>query len=264
MSENPFHGTEAYYAAYRPDYGDRPLAHVVDRFALDGDSRALDLGCGAGQIAVPLAARVGTVVGMDPNAAMLDGARERAAAAGRENVEWVEGGDADLRGPLGDDLRLLDLTTVGRAFHWMDRGPTLDRLRELTAPGGGVALLGDTEWLTRGERAWQDTVYDTVTDYLDDVPERTGPRTEPYETPYDELLADHGFVEVTEATFERTREWTVEEVVGYAFSLSFCSPATFGVERAAFEADLRERLRARGGPFEDDDEVRVVSGRAPV
>ncbi|WP_436909885.1 class I SAM-dependent methyltransferase [Halosimplex marinum] len=257
---DPFRSAEPYYARYRPRYGDRPIDHLVDRFALDESSRALDLGCGAGQIAVPLAARVGRVVGMDPSEAMLDGAREQSRQAGVENVEWVQGSDADLRGALGDDLETFDVTTVGRAFHWMDRGPTLDGIRELTRPGGGVAIFDDTEWLTSGERAWQDEVYGLADEYLDDLPERTGPRTEPYENPYDEMLADRGFADVEVATFERTREWSVDEVVGYVFSLSCCSPATFGDEKADFEAELRERLDALGGPFGQDDEVTVISG----
>jgi SAM-dependent methyltransferase len=260
-TDDPFASAESHYADHRPRYGDRPLAHLVDRFDFDESSRVLDLGCGAGQIAVPLAARVGEVVGVDPNGTMLDGAREQANRAGVDNVEWIRGSDADLRGSLGDGLGPFDATTIGRAFHWMDRGPTLDRLRERTRPGGGVAILGDTEWLTSGERAWQDEVYAVAASHLDDPPERTGPRTEPYETPYDELLADHGFVDVETATFERTREWSVDGVVGYVFSLSFCSPATFGDEKAAFEADLRDRLDEVGGPFEQDDEVRVISGR---
>jgi len=261
--DNPFTSAESHYAEYRPRYGDRPLDSLVGRFDLDESSRALDLGCGTGQIAVPLAARVGEVVGVDPNEAMLDGAREQARHAGVDTVEWVQGSDADIRGSLGDDLGPFDVTTIGRAFHWMDRGATLDRIRELTDPGGGVAIVGDTEWLTGGERAWQDEVYDCVASYLDDLPERTGPRTEAYENPYDEVLADHGFADVETATFERPREWTADEVVGYVFSLSFCSPAAFGERRADFESALRGRLDALGGPFEQDDEVRVITGRKP-
>jgi SAM-dependent methyltransferase len=262
-TDDPFASAESHYAEHRPRYGDRPLDHLVGRFDLDSASRALDLGCGAGQIAVPLGTRVGDVVGMDPNEAMFDGARAAARREGVENVEWTRGSDTDLRGPLGDDLASFDLTTIGRAFHWMDRGPTLDRVHELTNPRGGVAVFGDTEWLTNGQRAWQDEVYDCAATYLADLPDRTGPRTEPYENPYDEQLADRGFVDVETATFERTRVWSVDGVVGYVFSLSFCSPATFGGQKEAFEADLRERLDEFGDSFEQDDEVRVIAGRKP-
>ncbi|MFC7194707.1 class I SAM-dependent methyltransferase [Halosimplex aquaticum] len=136
-SEDPFASAESYYAEYRPRYGDRPIDYLADRFDFDESARALDLGCGAGQIAVPLAATVGTVVGMDPNERMIDEAREQARAAGRENVEWVVGSDADLRGEVGERLGPFRVTTMGRSFHWMDREPTLDRIRELTEPAAG-------------------------------------------------------------------------------------------------------------------------------
>ncbi|MFC7138933.1 class I SAM-dependent methyltransferase [Halosimplex aquaticum] len=264
-SEDPFASAESYYAEYRPRYGDRPIDYLADRFDFDESARALDLGCGAGQIAVPLAATVGTVVGMDPNERMIDEAREQARAAGRENVEWVVGSDADLRGEVGERLGPFRVTTMGRSFHWMDREPTLDRIRELTEPGGGVAVFDDTEWLTSGSQPWQDEVYALAADYRDDLPERTGPRTEPYENPYDELIAEREFEDVEVATFEETREWTVDGIVGYVFSLSFCSPTTFGDQSDDFEADLRERLgELGGGPFRQDDEVRVISGRKPA
>ena len=54
--ERTFESAESYYAEYRPRFDDRPITHLVDRFDLD-ESRALDLGCGAGQIAIPLATR---------------------------------------------------------------------------------------------------------------------------------------------------------------------------------------------------------------
>ena len=84
-----FDSTGAYYAEYRPGYGDRAMQYLVDRFGLDDSSRVLDLGCGAGQIAVPLSAHVGRVMGVDPNETMLEYAHERAADEERENVEWV-------------------------------------------------------------------------------------------------------------------------------------------------------------------------------
>lgn len=201
---------------------------------------------------------------MDPNEAMIEQARRRARTEEVENVEWVVGSDADLRAGAAEEVAPFALATVGRAFHWTERGPTLDRLRELAEPGGGVAIFGDTEWLTKGERTWQDEVYAVVDEYLDDLPDRTGPRTEPYENPYDEMLADRGFVDVERVGFERTREWTVDGVVGYVFSLSFCSPATFGDEQETFEADLRDRLESLGAPFPQVDEVEVISGRKPV
>ena len=126
---DPFASTEAYYADYRPGYGERTFEFLEDRFDLDGDSRVLDLGCGAGQVTVPLAARAGRVFGMDPNRAMLAEAVARAERARRE-IEWVVGSDAELAGIEGP----FDLVTMGRSFHWMNQERTLERVHEITIP----------------------------------------------------------------------------------------------------------------------------------
>lgn len=262
---NPFEGAEEYYASYRPGYGDGAIDHLADRFDLD-DATALDLGCGAGQVAVPLAARAGTVVGMDPNETMLRLARERAESAGRANVAWVAGSDADLRGTVGEDLQAAHgpfrLVTMGRSFHWMAQRRTLDRLHGVLEPGGGVAILNDTGWFTRGGKSWQAAVYDLAAEYLDDLPERVGPGEVEYDDPWDEMLAERGFSDVETTFFEFEREWDVESVVGYVFSLSSCTPRTFGAEKEAFEADLRALLdELGGGPFVQEATVEVLSGR---
>jgi SAM-dependent methyltransferase len=253
-----FASTENYYAAHRPGYGDEAIEYLAEQYELGQSSRALDLGCGAGQIAVPLAEHAGEVVGMDPNEAMLDHARDRAADAGRENIDWRVGSDADLPA-VAPDLAPLDLTTMGRSFHWMNQARTLDALREYTAPGGGVALLNDPEWLRRGTADWQAAVYEMVCEFLADPPERTGPVS--HDDPWDEKLAAHGFREVETREFDLRRDWTVEGALGYVFSLSYCSPETFGDEQAAFADRVRERLAAFEEPLVQAATVSVIAGR---
>jgi SAM-dependent methyltransferase len=233
-----FASTESYYAEYRPGYGEALFDDLAERFALDGDARVLDLGCGAGQSTLPLAARAGEVLAMDPNERMLAHARRRATEAGVGNVEWVVGSDAEFDPSMGP----FRLTTMGRSFHWMDQERTLERLSRATEPGGGVALVTDREWLTKGTADWQVAVYEVATRYLDDLPERVEPETVTYDDPWDEKLRTFGFGDVETLTFAVDREWAVDAVVGYVFSLSFCSPARFGDDAAAFEADLRGRL----------------------
>jgi SAM-dependent methyltransferase len=250
-----FSSTERFYAEHRPDYGDAALEYAVERFAVDDGARVLDLGCGAGQLALPLAAHAGEVVGMDPTPEMLAVARDRSEAAGIDDVEWVEGADADLH----DELGPFRLTTIGRAFHWMDRDRTLDRLRTITEAEGGVALFGDREALHRGRGEWWAVAHETASEYLEDLPARETGEVE-YDETYAEVLDRNGYRDVEERAFGVEREWTVGGVVGYVFSLSFASPATFD-DPGAFETRLRERLRALDPPFVEEVTVDVVSGR---
>ncbi|WP_406110583.1 class I SAM-dependent methyltransferase [Streptomyces sp. NBC_01003] len=68
-----------YYAKYRPGYPPQVLDALQSAFGLDTDDVVLDLGCGTGQLTVPLASRVRSVIGMDPEPDMLRLAKESAA-----------------------------------------------------------------------------------------------------------------------------------------------------------------------------------------
>nr|MDT0665574.1 SAM-dependent methyltransferase [Micromonospora sp. DSM 115978] len=63
-SRELFAETAWYYARFRPGYPQAFVDDVVRRFRLDGTGRVLDLGCGTGQMAFPLARHVGEVVGV--------------------------------------------------------------------------------------------------------------------------------------------------------------------------------------------------------
>lgn len=57
--------------------------------ALQPDGEVLDIGCGPGNLALPLARRVRKVVALDPSKEMLAILQERAAAEGITNIETV-------------------------------------------------------------------------------------------------------------------------------------------------------------------------------
>jgi hypothetical protein len=59
-----FTGTAWYYARYRPGYPEAFFADLVARFHLDGTGRLLDMGCGTGQLTIPLAQHVAAAIGM--------------------------------------------------------------------------------------------------------------------------------------------------------------------------------------------------------
>ncbi|MEU0427450.1 class I SAM-dependent methyltransferase [Streptomyces canus] len=56
----------------------------------------LVVGCGTGQVALPFASRVRSVVGVDPEPDMLRLARDAADAQGIQNAPWVLGADTDV------------------------------------------------------------------------------------------------------------------------------------------------------------------------
>ena len=145
---NRFTSAIPHYAAGRPAYSERLIARLARETGLDERARVLDLGCGPGSLTLPLSRFAGTTIGIDPDAAMIAAGREASQAAGLA-IDWRVGSSFDLAA----DLAPLDLVTIGRAFHWMDREATLARLDELVRPGGAVALV-NTELHPVGTGTW--------------------------------------------------------------------------------------------------------------
>jgi SAM-dependent methyltransferase len=79
-------------ALFRAD-PERTNDPILDRLlALAGPAETwLDIGCGAGRYALPIARRVREVVALDPSAAMLAALHEQQAAFGVANIRAVEG-----------------------------------------------------------------------------------------------------------------------------------------------------------------------------
>jgi len=101
--------------------------------------RILDVGSGVGDVAL-LAARMvgptGSVLGVDLDGSALRTARDRAAAAGLDNLTFVEGDVRSLRTPAGFDA------AVGRLvlLYLGEPAEALRAIVECVRPGGIVAF----------------------------------------------------------------------------------------------------------------------------
>jgi len=123
----------------------REYAAPVSRWLVDAidpqpGQRVLELAAGAGETGLLAAARVapgGVVLCSDNSRAMLDAARERAAALGVENVEFAE---LQLE---WIDLPVASVDAVICRWGYMlvsDPAAALRETRRVVRPGGGLAL----------------------------------------------------------------------------------------------------------------------------
>lgn len=253
-----FATTAEYYADYRPGYSARVFEYLDGRFAFTDSDRVLDLGCGTGEIGIPLAGKVGEVLAMDPNPDMLRQVERKASERARGTITTQEGSDTDLPAIEGP----FKMVGMGRSFHWMNQEQTLEEVWRMLQPGGGIALIGNSEWVRRGTQAWQDGLYHIILEYVDDVPERTGPVE--YNDPWDDKIDNFGFEGIESLEVRVTRSWTPNEIIGYLFSLSFCSPKVLGDEKDAFETDVRDYLSEfDDSKFIQKDTETVISGIKP-
>jgi ubiquinone/menaquinone biosynthesis C-methylase UbiE len=109
-------------------------AQVERLLVLTGDERALDVGTGAGALALALAPLVREVVGIDIVAELLQEARKRAV----ENTEFVEGDAEELPFRPGD----FDVVTTARTLHHVPRPEVvLAEMTRVLRPGGTMLVV---------------------------------------------------------------------------------------------------------------------------
>ncbi len=232
-TSNLFKGTAWYYARYRLAYPKAVISLLREQI---GGERLVDLGCGTGELSVPMANYVKEVIGVDPQEEMLNEARLRASRADISNISW--------RCCRAEDLNIepssVDMVTIGAAFHWMDRPLVVARAGRWLKKGAPIAILGwNSTW--NGQEPWQEIAREVLTNWLG--PRKAGKKgsfIEPSE-PHEVVLAKAG-CHVTETVFEEPQCWSLEEFIGYLYSTSFASHEVIGDRALAFEEDMRRRL----------------------
>jgi SAM-dependent methyltransferase len=124
--------------AIPPDQTQRETEFVIGSLALEPGARVLDVPCGAGRLALPLAARGFRVTGVDLSAEAIAEARQ-AAAARHLDVEWREADMRDLPGESAFDAALC----FGNSFGYLDREGTQTFFRAVARalrPGGRFVM----------------------------------------------------------------------------------------------------------------------------
>jgi SAM-dependent methyltransferase len=231
-----YRGTAAFYDRYRPPYPAALLEDLAGRLPLSGRGSLLDLACGTGQIALPLANRFAEVVAVDQEEEMVAYGRAKAESAGVANIRWVAASaeTAGLEGPF-------ELVAIGNAFHRLKRQVVAERAFSWLQPGGGIALLwGDI--LAQGDAAWQAAMGALFEEWMAklDAADRLpgGWEAAMDRHPHEKVLAGAGLDYVGTYEFVVEQTWTVETLTGLVYSTSFLNRVALGDQAGAFEADL--------------------------
>ncbi|WP_026736018.1 class I SAM-dependent methyltransferase [Fischerella sp. PCC 9605] len=270
-----FKGAAWYYARYRPRYPSTLFALLSEAFNLNGQGRLLDLGCGTGQIAIPLCDRFDEVVGIDPQPEMLIEAQREAAMVGASNITWVEQ-RAEL---ISQSLGFFKLVTIGRAFRWMDEKVVLQRCYELLLDDGGLAIISTGGSFWKNSEPWKQKTIEVVKKWrlgeqytTPDISKKDLLARSPFalknpDSSYTrskitkkDLLVRSPFARVAQHQLEFEHIWTIENIIGYLYSTSFCSRTLLGDQVTQFEADLKEALLSLelSGQFKETKPLSVL------
>jgi SAM-dependent methyltransferase len=244
--ERPFRDAAWFYAEYRYRPSEAFARLLAGHLGWSDSDRVLDLGAGPAHVSLRLAPFVGEVVVMDPERAMIEEGRRRAAVAEIDNLSFVVGGSDDLA-RLSPDLGQFAAVTISQAFHWMaDQDAVLRVLDNLIDRQRGVVALVsyvkdpdyNLVWLDRPPWSVVETIRER---HLADVRRRPDPAGR--HDPFPEILARSAFSHVELLTYEyETLIWpSIDAAIGYQYSLGNLL-ARLGDRRVAFEADVRTAL----------------------
>lgn len=247
-----------FYHQYRRGYPPAVIDKLADTFGLTSDDIAIDVGCGTGQLTLPIAARVRAAAGVDPEPDMLARARQAAAEHGITNVTWLLGADTDipaLAALLGGQRA--GAVTIGQALHWMNYRELFGTLIPLLRPGGGVAVITNGTPLWLQDSAWSQALRTFLGQWLGSTPTNPCGTDEASQQRYRDTMTAAGF-DVTEASFEYTDDLDLDHLVGGLYSALSVQPD----QRAAFTEQVR-RAVAPHERFTEPVRVRMLLAQPP-
>jgi SAM-dependent methyltransferase len=213
------------YHKYRRGYPPAAIDAIVKAFQLTEDDLAIDLACGTGQIAVPLAAEVRAVIGVDPSPDML--ARAQKESSHIKNAVWLLAADTDiphLTSVLGE--RSVKVITVGQALHWMDHESLFKAARPLIQDKGGIAILTNGTPLWLQNTTWSQALRAVMEEWLDTKLSYACGTDELSQRKYVKALTSAGYA-VNRAKVEYDDDLRLDEIIGGVLSAVSCRPAGY-------------------------------------
>ena len=243
---------------------------LVELAGVEPGSRVLDVACGYGEPALTAARAAGpdgSVVATDISAEMLAFGRERASAAGLENVEFVESG--------ADGLEFAGQSFDAAVSRWgiifePDGEAAAGRVREFLKPGARMAI---SSWGEPERVPFLSIPMRTAMQRLDvppPPPGTPGPLSRPTHDAIAGLLSGGGFSEVDVEETEVSFEWdSPEDFTRFLKEIAppltaMIDPHPPEVQQAtwtAIEDAIREQIGG-DGPVRLTNLVLIAVGRA--
>lgn len=192
-----FSANAAGYSAHRPTYPPSLVDFLAD--VAPARDLVLDVGCGSGQLSVPLTRRFSRVVAVDASAGQIASATPHPRIAYRVALADVSGLDA----------RSVDVVTVAQAAHWLDLPAFYQEVRRVARPDAVLALIA------YGVLHVEDEAVEAVASrfYHDALAPYWPPARRHVEQGYASL--PFPFARIISPSFSMAMSWTLADMIGY-------------------------------------------------
>ncbi len=250
----------ACYHRYRHGYPSTVIDALADAFKLTRQDVTVDLGCGTGQLSLPIARQIRAVIGVDVEPDMLEHARQAARDANVCNVMWMLGADTDLpalRRLLGD--RSVAAVTIAQALHWMNHQDLFRAAIPLLRPGGGIAVITNGTPLWLQDSPWSRALRGFLEQWLGGPAASACGTDDASQQRYRDTMTEAG-LGVTETRYDYTDELDLDHLVGGVYSALPARRLPPPDQRTAFAGQIR-RAVAPHAPFTEHVPVRMLLGR---
>lgn len=193
------------YDRFRPTYPDA----LIDDLAGLRPAKVLDVGCGTGKVAVALAERGLSVLGVEVDQRMAEVAHGHGI-----DVQVAAFENWDAAG------RTVDLITCGDAWHWIDPARGVAKAAEVLEAGGTVARFWTTAVLSEPAIAAFDPIYRRFAPEVAQVwrPSESTPRF--HASRRDPFAQSEAFSPTEMRTYQWERSMSTDEWLGLAATIS--------------------------------------------
>ena len=231
-----FKGTADFYVRYRTPYPESMIKSLINIVDIKENDKLLDLACGPGRLTLPLAKYFNEVVAIDLEEEMIFAGKKLAKDLGIKNIQWITGKAEDFI----INSETFKLTTIGDAFHRLDQGKVLKIVFESLKSGGFLAIIGGSNIITNGGgRDWQKTLNKILSKWYSPNVNNNNIN---YREQFPNALKEFGFKDVFSMEFDEKIKLTVEEIIGFLYSMSIFSKSVIGNDIEEFEKTITDSL----------------------
>ncbi|NQW17878.1 MAG: class I SAM-dependent methyltransferase [Chloroflexi bacterium] len=222
---------------FRKPYSDELFDLLRSRFGLNKLGHLLDVGCGTGQLTLPLSHDFESAIGLDVSDEMVAEAHVAAIDEEADTVRFEVRSAEEISESDGP----VRLALFGSSLHWMDIPSVLTHVHGITESGGGIAVIGMRS-IWGGDAEWEITVMDVVRRFLGDE-RRAGAGS--YADPgikFEDAIAGAGYSNVESGEIACDYEVDIPWITGHLYSTSYSNRDLLGDLIESFEDDLESAL----------------------